>query len=181
VHPHAVVRIPSLTLTKSKELSTICLLRMPLCSTITNTPGFYTPPPPQNLTDVVFTKNTQKMGVGLFGKRSFKVKEMIFSEKPLLVFPRGLPLFSPSGAKETTERDNCFEEVLKLVLGGMTKEDADAFKSLSNCHQDTPLLYGISSTNAFTTSIEERNLEEGKFGYGAIGKLASRINHRYVV
>jgi len=178
VHPHAVIRIPSLTLTKSKELSTTCLLGMPPCSAITNTPGFYTFPPPQNLTDVVFTKNTQKMGVGLFAKRNVKVKETIFSEKPLLVFPRGLPFFSPFGAME---HDNSFEEVLELVLREMTKEDADAFTSLSNCFPDSSRLYGISSTNAFATTIEERNLDEGKFGYAAIGKLASRINHRYVV
>ena len=155
MHPHAVVRIPSLTLTKSKELSTTCLLRMPLCSAITTTPGFYTSPPPQNLADVVFTKNTQKIGVGLFAKRNIKINEMVFSEKPLLVFPLGLPFFNPFGATGHCH-DNSFEEVLRMVLRGMTKEDADAFTSLSNCFPDSPHLYGVTSTNGFALTIEEK-------------------------
>jgi len=56
---------------------------------ITNAPGFYTPLPVP--TDVVSTQNTPDMGVGLFAIRSFKDNEMIFSERPLLVFPPRLP------------------------------------------------------------------------------------------
>jgi len=65
-HPHAVVRIPSLTLTKSKEPSTICIIRTSSCSMITNTLGFYTPLTQQNPADVVYTQNTPNMGIGLF-------------------------------------------------------------------------------------------------------------------
>jgi len=93
--PHAVVRIPSLALTKSKELFTTCIICVSSCDTIMNTPGFYTPLPPQNLTNVVSTQNMPIMGVGLFAKCSFKVNEMIFLERPLLVFPPGLPFLSP--------------------------------------------------------------------------------------
>jgi len=181
-HPHAVVRIPSVTLTKSKEPSAICIIRTSSCSTITNTSGFYTPPPPQNPTDVVFTQNTPNMGVGLFTKRSFKVNEMIFSERPLLVFPPGFPYLSALPREEALKYgDTLFEEALQRGLRAMTKEDVDAFMSLSSCHPNLPRVHGTASTNAFATDIEEENLLDGKFRYSTVGRLASRINHRYVV
>jgi len=65
-------------------------------------------------------------------------------------------------------------------LRAMTKEDVDAFMSLSNCHPNVPQVQGILNTNAFRMAIEEENLLEGKLRYSAVGRLASRINHWYV-
>jgi len=151
-----------------------------------NTPGFYTPLPPLNPTNFVFTKNTPNMGVGLFAKCNVKVREVVFSERPLLVFPRGLCFHRiPGLSKEEAIKKNesMFEEKLQQALSVMTKEEVNAFMSLSNCRPKSPQLYGIAMTNAFGTGtdIEEENLEEGKFEYAAVGRLASRINHRYVV
>ena len=179
--PHAIVRFPSLTLTKSKEPSSICILRTSSCASITNTPGFYTPLPPQNLTDAVSTKATPDMGIGLFVKRNFKVSDVILSERPLLVFPVGLPSVNTLPDDEVKKyHDSLFGKTLQQALGAMTKEDADAFMSLSNCYPDLPQAHGIASTNAFGMDIDEENLKT-QLGYSAIGKLASRVNHRCVV
>ncbi len=181
---HAVVRIPSLTLTKSKEPFSACILRTSTCSSITNTPGFYTPLPPHNPTDVVSTKNTPDMGVGLFAKCNFKVNEVILSERPLLVFPPGLPFSGPLHKEEAKKyHDLLFEKTLQQALRAMTKEDVDAFMSLSTCQPMANLsqAHGIAGTNAFDTDIDEKFLWRGQSGYSAIGRLASRINHRCVV
>ena len=73
--------------------------------------------------------------------------------------------------------------MLQAALTIMTKEDADAYTSLANCLPNSPPLFGIARTNSFGTGsdIEEEILEEGKFKYAAVGKLASRINHRFVI
>ena len=179
---YEVFLIPSLELTQSKEPSSTCILWPSTCSKITNTPGFYTPLPSLKPTDVVSTKNTPNMGVGLFTKRSFKVNEMIFSERPLLVFPPGFPYLSALPREEALKYgDTLFEEALQRGLRAMTKEDVDAFMSLSSCHPNLPRVHGTASTNAFATDIEEENLLDGKFRYSTVGRLASRINHRYVV
>jgi len=52
--------------------------------------------------------------------------------------------------------------------------------SLSNCLPTSPRLYGIARTIASGTDIEDVNPELGMCEYAAIGKLASRINHKYV-
>ena len=73
-----------------------------------------------------------------------------------------------------------FEKILQQTLSTMTKEDVDAYMGLSNCLPKSPQLYGIAATNSFrASSIEEENIEEGKLGYSAVGRLASRINHWY--
>ena len=123
------------------------------------------------------------MGVSLFSKRSVESRQVVFSERPLLVYPLGFRMAISDGLskEEVTKRgDLKFEKILQLAFSEMTKEDADAYMSLSNCHPDSPPLYGIAKTNVFGTGtdIEE---SEGKAPYGVIGKLASRINHRYVV
>jgi hypothetical protein len=77
--------------------------------------------------------------------------------------------------------ESVFEEELQRALNVMTKEDVDAYMSLSNCWlSETPPLYGIAKTNAFDTVIGEKNPEEGGCEYAAVGKLVSRINHRYM-
>jgi len=62
----------------------------------------------------------------------------------------------------------------------MTKEDVDAYMSLSNCLPTSPHLYGIARTNASSTDIVDVNPELGMCEYATIGRLASRINHKYV-
>ena len=124
------------------------------------------------------------MGVGLFAKCSVNAFQAIFSERPLLIVPRGFSYSSlPDLSVEETiqRRSSKFEEVLQQALGFMTKEDVDAYMNLSNClPQNCPQLYGIARTNGFDIDIEGENLDEGEIGYVVVGKLASRINHRYV-
>ena len=184
VEPYAAVRIPSLAMTKSKEPSSMCILRASTCSTITNTPGFYTPIPSLDPTKVVFTKEIPDMGVGLFAKCAVKAQHVVFSERPLLIFPKILSCNRQGlSDEEAIEKHQLtFEKQLEQVLHAMTKEDSDAYKSLSNCLPKCPRLYGIARTNAFGTGsdIEEDNFEEGKVEHAAVGRLASRINHSYV-
>ena len=122
------------------------------------------------------------MGVGLFAKHDVEPMEMVFSERPLLVFPPRLTFVGRLSPEEAmVHQTSAYDETLKRALRAMTKEDVDAYMGLSNCHPNLPQVVGISSTNSFRTDIEEEDVEEGKFGYCVIGKLASRINHRYEV
>lgn len=180
--PYAVIHFPSLELTQLKESSSICVFRPSTCDRITNTPGFYTPLP-LNSTDVVFTKNVPSMGIGLFSKCGVEYRRVVFSERPLLIYPVQFRMATDglSGEEVTKQADAKFEKILQLALSEMTKEDVDAYMSLSNCHPDSPLLHGIARTNVFGTGTDIEVEAEGKAPYGVIGKLASRINHRYVV
>ena len=118
------------------------------------------------------------MGVGLFTKRSSKVNEVIFSERPLLVSPPGLTFLSP--LQRGSAQVSWFVIQGDYATGLRAMTNIDAFMSLSNCHPNVPQVQGIASTNAFRTAIEEESLLEGKFRYSAVGRLASRINQRYV-
>jgi hypothetical protein len=123
------------------------------------------------------------MGVGLFAKRNLKVRQVIFSERPLLIYPKGLPLYGNFSEEEAIKQQNAlFEDTLQKALSVMSKEHVDAYLRLSNCLPNYPPLFGIANTNAFGTGsdIEEENIQEGKFEYGVVAELASRINHRYV-
>ena len=126
------------------------------------------------------------MGVGLFAKHGVNVHEVIFSERPLLVFPRALA-FRLHGRVSEEEAIKqyllSFEKIMQQALRVMTKEDVDAFMSLSNSLPNNPPLHGIARSNTFGTGtdIEENNLQEGKVPHCVVGRLASRINHRYVV
>ena len=57
----------------------------------------------------------------------------------------------------------------------MRKEDAVAFRNLENCH-DSINLFGILMTNGQPIDFEEG---DELLSYEAIGKMGSRINHRY--
>jgi hypothetical protein len=152
---------------------------------IENTPGFYSPLPPLNPTDVVSAKNTPDMGVGLFATCGFQFSQVIFSERPLLVFPRSLSFITDgndfSDEAVTIQCDAAFERTLLDSLTGMPKEDVDTLVGLSNSLPHKPPLYGTALTNAIDTENEEENVKEGKVAYRVVGRLASRINHRYVV
>ena len=172
--------------TQSKEPSSTCLLRPSTCNMITDTPGLYTPLPPLDPADVVSTKVTPNMGVGFFAIRDVNAYDVIFSERPLLVLPWGFPhkMFASVSDEEVIRQFQLSsEELLQTILGTMTKEDVDTFMGLCNSLPNDPLLHGIARTNAFSTGadIEEENLPEGKFAYWVIGRLTSRINHRYMV
>lgn len=126
------------------------------------------------------------MGLGLFSKRSVNVNEVIFSERPLLIFPQGLPLQVDGHLSEEElfkRYESLFEDTLQKALRVMTKEDVDEYMGLANCLPNSAPIHGIARTNAFDVGdgIEEENLQEGKVPYGVVGRLASRINHEYVV
>jgi hypothetical protein len=120
------------------------------------------------------------MGFGLFAKHASKRSQVVFSERALLVCPAAFNCYGDGLTQDgTTNKSHLgWENVLRDALGVMTPEDADAFRSLSNCHPNSPELLGITWTNSFAmTPIEEEDLKTGKIRYIAVGKLASRINH----
>jgi len=75
--------------------------------------------------------------------------QIFFSERPLLVFPKGLPSYCLSEEETISSSDSIFEKTLQGALNAMTKEDVDAYMSLHNCIPNSPPAYGIARTNAF--------------------------------
>ena len=71
------------------------------------------------------------------------------------------------------------EEALQLALTKIPNEDVNAFMSLSNSLPDCAPL---ARTNMIGTgdNLEKENVREGRVAYFVVGKLASRINHKYV-
>jgi hypothetical protein len=93
-----------------------------------------------------------------------------------------MPFFDNLSEEELIKRrDSKLEKILQLALGEMTKEDVDAYMSLNNCFLNSPPLVGIAMTNVYGIGTDIEDPQEGKTPYGVVGKLASRINHRYVV
>jgi len=72
---HMVHRIPSLSVTQSKEPSSICMLWTSTLEKIVNTPGYPSPLPKTRLPDLFTIKSN--MGLGVFAKRDIKASACI--------------------------------------------------------------------------------------------------------
>jgi hypothetical protein len=113
------------------------------------------------------------MGQGLFAKNDIKRGEIIFAERPLLVFP-DLPL--------SQKNLSGFEMLLEAAIARLSPESQADFRALHNNYtsdQYTPLR-GIGTSNNY----DLRNLFDGldqSSNYKIINKIASRINHRCVL
>lgn len=133
-------------------------------------------------------KSTSDMAEGLFANRDIKRGDIFLAERPLLVVPHGVrPLstgtipdhYTPQQIQQIIAHE--FESVLEFALGRSSSENQAAYKALHNAHTGDgsgPLL-GIMRTNAYGIGSLYDGTDEVA-NYGAICKVASRINHRYV-
>ena len=151
-------------------------------------PGFPHPvPEPAKLSYVV--QETEKMGKGVFATRDIKFGELIFAERPLIMIPSNCNIlqFNPP-AHYTIEQVKRvimteLEKKLEIVVEQrMKEEDRKAFKELHNSHTEDgsgPIL-GVTRTNGFG-ALKDFDKDDYAVtrGYSAIGKIGSRINHRY--
>ncbi len=114
------------------------------------------------------------MDLGVFAKHDIEVHELVFAERPLVVYPSAT-LY----AKGLTEGETYKKHVVDL--GMMTPEDAKAFVTLHNYHKVTGEdLFGILRLNMIMVEIIKGEHKNEWDGYGAIGKVGSRFNHRFV-
>ena len=77
--------------------------------------------------DLYEVRSTSDMGFGVFAKHDIKRGDLIFSERPLLVFPTGLGLFSdiPSHYTSTQVKQVIMsenEQLLETAVGRMTEQ-----------------------------------------------------------
>ncbi len=144
------------------------------------------PVPKTRLPNLFQIRQAPGMGLGIFAKHDIKVHELIFAERPLVVYPTAMP-YSLGETKGLTDAElyemstEVAEGWLKKMVDMMTPEDAKAFISLNNCHKGEAL-YGIMRSNMIKVEIikgEHGNGWEG-YGYSAVGKVGSRFNHRLV-
>ena len=157
---------------------------------ILNLPGFPQPvPEPAQLNYVI--KETEKMGKGVFATRHIKFGELVFAERPLLVVPANCNISGlDPPAHYTLEQQKLivmmeWEKKLEIAVEQrMEEEERKAFKELQNSHTEDgsgPLL-GVIRTNGFGV-LGEEHTDKDDFAvtrsYSAIGKIGSRINHRY--
>ena len=155
---------------------------------VLSTPGFPWPvPKPDRLSYVV--KETEKMGKGVFATRNIRFGELIVAERPLIVVPANINIlkFDPPVhyTKEQQQRIILMEWEKKLeivVEERMKEEDRKAFKELQNSHTEdgSGPIVGVIRTNGFGILGDFDKDDFAVTGsYSAIGKIGSRINHRY--
>ncbi|KAJ7030043.1 SET domain-containing protein [Mycena alexandri] len=166
----------------SNEPWTVCLFHSGTKELLANLPGYPRPmlfpkKPAFRVADV------PGKGKGLFSTRALSVGDAILTERPLLIWPRGLPLSFPKGftheqfVRLSLEEN---EKHLEVALERMRPEDSEAFRELANCHKEDgsgPLM-GIVRTNALeVTGILPPGANEERQAYGATLRYISRLNH----
>ena len=154
---------------------------------VLDTPGHPQPIPKSRRLNFI-VKPTATMGMGMFAIRDIPYGELIFSERPLLIFPRSYNLGYNVPAHYSFEQFNKViretEKRLEPMVSRMNEKDRNAYMELANCHKEdgSGPLVGIMRTNAFAAD----DLADGPKGvpitnangYIAVCKLGSRINHK---
>jgi len=127
------------------------------------------------------------MGEGLFARRNIKRGDIILAERPLLVSPRAMGGSVGGIESHYTEKQIKqimileFEKLLEFAIGRFPNEIQAEYKALHNAHTGDgsgPLL-GVVRSNGYSIG----NLYDGDDKtavYGAVCKIGSRINHRFV-
>ena len=141
---------------------------------------------PKSREDLYEIKSTPDMGEGVFAKRDIMRGEIIFSERPLLVFPELQPSSQGSTLlefyKAQQKKQSGFESLVEAAIAHLPPESQADFRALHNAHppdQCGPLV-GIVRTNNY----DLRNLFDGSdtsANYKVVNKIGCRINHRCVL
>ncbi|KAL0580424.1 hypothetical protein V5O48_001577 [Marasmius crinis-equi] len=128
-------------------------------------------------------------GQGVFATRALEMGDLIFSERPIVVFPArelaasvwldNLPSAQIAGFIEKE-----WEGILKHMMKRATSEKASAFWALENVHPDLDKMKGIVRTNGFKAlgvaglTKEERDEEDDYSNvYEGVCEKLCRINH----
>ena len=123
------------------------------------------------------------MGAGVFAKRDIKQGEIIFAERPLLTAANKIMPFSQGatldrhGAQEIKPSD--FESLFEAAIARLPPESQADDRALRNPYPGDMCgpLFVILRTNNYAAI----NLFDGSDRFTRYyGKIASRINHRYV-
>jgi hypothetical protein len=163
---------------------TECILRGSTKRTILSTPGYPKPliEPPTPCYRIAPCEN----GLGMFATRDIFMGDLIVAERPLMLTPRGLRLptsigFPPTFTAEQRRQAAMFEweKLLQSSFDRMEPENQVAFMALANSHLEDgsgPIL-GVIRTNGFEVAGLDDPIPEGE--YTGVGKIISRVNHRY--
>ncbi|KAJ7125162.1 hypothetical protein C8R44DRAFT_549832, partial [Mycena epipterygia] len=121
-------------------------------------------------------------GTGLFSTRALKMGDLILSERPLLVGPRGVGVERPAGLTHEQCIQRSLTEVEKhfaLSLSRMPPEANAAFMALANSHMEdgSGPIFGIVRTNGLALSRLRPGVTDEMETYSAICKYISRLNH----
>lgn len=149
-----------------------------------NAPGYPARIPKPRRPDLYQILLTPNMGQGLFAKHDLKRGDLILAERPLIVAPRALLRLTGNLPEHYTLQQTMqiskteFEYFLRAAFDRLPPESQADFKALHNAHtgDGSGPLFGIMRTNSYSTGIYDGSNE--KLSYGAICKIASRINHR---
>lgn len=150
---------------------------------ILTTPNFPSPliKPPKTRHRIVATAN----GFGMFATRDLKMNDLIFTERPLLIAPRGPPMGStvPPGTSMEQKLQVMlieYENILREAYKRMQSESQAALLKLANSHTEDgsgPIL-GVLRTNGFGVNLAPGSAK--KLMHSSVYDQLSRINHRYV-
>jgi hypothetical protein len=163
---------------------TECILRGFTKRTILSTPGF--PQPLVKPPSPCYRIGSSDNGLGMFATCDLSMGDLIVTERPLMVTPRGLSLPTPIGLPMTFTAEQRrqaaifeWEKMLQGCFDRMEPENQAAFMTLANSHLEDgsgPLL-GIIRTNGFEVGGLHDPMPEGE--YTGVCKIISRINHRW--
>jgi hypothetical protein len=132
------------------------------------------------------------MGIGVFATQDIKKFEPVFLERPYLVYPQqNRMIVIDALLARRLSPNQLFQLNLKkmeefyspLVNGLMDENSRQDFMSLANSHKHdgSGPTVGVVRTNGFAIQLGEKlpGLDKDFVsGYGAIGRVASRLNHR---
>ena len=162
---------------------TECILRGFTKRTILSTPGF--PQPLVRPPSLFYRIGPSGNGLGMFATSDLSMGDLIVTERPLMVTPRGLSLPTPINlpvAFTAEQRRQAaifeWEKMLQQCFDRMEPENQAAFMELANSHLEDgsgPLL-GVIRTNGFEVGGLHDPMPEGE--YTGVCKVISRINHR---
>ncbi|KAF8816542.1 SET domain-containing protein [Phlegmacium glaucopus] len=148
-------------------------------------PGYPKSTPKPRMPNICTVKETPNMGFGLFATADIGPNELIFSERPLIVYPKSIMGVTLDELNQYSRLDwkkialHEWERKLEYLVGRMNDDDQKAYRSLWNSHTEDgsgPLL-GIARTNGYSISLHDGPVKTTTNTYAAVGKLASRINH----
>ncbi|KAJ3515325.1 hypothetical protein NLJ89_g1836 [Agrocybe chaxingu] len=165
----------------------------PTYDKILKSPSFPGPIPKPRRHNMYVVKPSRGMGLGVFATCDIEAGELIFSERPLLVYPSAAapleasnPYIRLSSSKGRNAQRNAieYEQLAEVALERMTEEGRAAFLSLANAHGgDNRPLVAIIKTNGYLTNIGDE--PDPRLGedyarerkYGAVCEIGARINH----
>ena len=144
----------------------------------------------------IVIKESQTGGLGVFALRNIKRGELLLAERPLVVCPMGFAADTrgwwakmvtlilngrQADLSEQFKRIQAYEREMEMqkMFSKMTPENQRAYLSLANSHKEdgTGPVSGILRTNGFEIGLPASEKSD-MTRYIAIGKVASRLNHR---